>query len=351
MMDKFYIDEIPKDSCYINPHDFFNNDSMESGLQVVDHRWDNLDFDNVGSKFNDFFEVDDIVSNVDGSENWICGFSVFFLKSIFLESDADRLSLDSCSKLIRGVRRLIEFNDRSNTTVLRFYVSDEVFNMIWEEGLLNSDHTEFYKMCFPSEDTQIGTMWRLMVLSDDKYEYAIETDVSPDEDWILPRIADWGHVDFLKWLDSGCFLAGETFFPNYFTHPVFMLEDITKCFFCPEVFDNITAGGILSKPSEMPDMKSVFVRYMEMNPSVYLHDIERSVWTEMRIRHAIAYGWQGWGPDQSIWRLLKRVIPTTHIVWGKSLENLITHNRFHYIYRFIKQLVSDGHYFIDSSDW
>ena len=201
-MNDFYIDRLPSHCDYLCPPLFFSDPNcLGENLQIVDNRWTAQEIQNITSSplppgYSDFFEVTDIESNISGSENWICGFCVYFMKEAIYPGEERRVQPENHAKLIDGVEALIDFHDRSPDTVLRFYVSPEAWEAIAKRGLFNREHTQFYKMRHASEDSQIGTMWRLLVLDDSDYEYAIETDVAPDEPWVFTRITHWDNAIF-----------------------------------------------------------------------------------------------------------------------------------------------------------
>ena len=349
-MNDFYIDQLPSNCDYLSPPRFFEQECFEANLQIIDNRWTAQEIETIVSStipygYSDFFKVTDIESNVDGHENWICGFSVFFMKHVFHEEQLYRETWENHQKLIDGVKALIDHPDRSQETVLRFYVSPEAWDAIAAQGLLNSEHTQFYKMLHPSEDSQVGTMWRLLVLDDSDYEYAIETDVAPDEDWIFPRITDSGHSDFLKRLSKFA-IAGEVQALPYRTEigvglrtPIVDYTNLTR-------FDHLTAGGIVTMPKTIPPLVPLFCKYLETDSTLTLFHYENNTWTQMLQQEHLYWGWRGLGPDQNFWRFLKRTIPARHAVYEPFAEEFRVYPPDHYFWRMVRQFEKSGHQFI-----
>ena len=204
----FYLDKIPDTAKYLRAKEFAVLPDMYENLHILDPRWNAFDTE-TPSYLNEFFEVTEIQSNREqNAYNWICGFSVFFLKYT-MESQTEhqgRIISEIHEKLIQGVRSLIEFPDRCPETLLRFYVSAEAWERLAAENLLHSEGTEFYKMAYPSEDSQLGTIWRMMALFDKEFAWAIQTDVptkpAREDEWVYARIADWGRQTFKDWLEK-----------------------------------------------------------------------------------------------------------------------------------------------------
>ena len=369
-MNDFYIDRLPSDCEYQNTPLFFLSpddtyDDIEASLQVIDDRWKAEEIQKVINStlpygYSDFFEVTDIESNVDGSENWICGFCVYFMKETIYPGEARREQPENHAKLIDGVEALIDFPDRSPSTVLRFYVSPESWEVITKRGLFDREHTQFYKMHYPSEDSQIGTMWRLMVLDDSDYEYAIQTDVAPDEPWIFARITEWGQRDFLKRLSPQRFYLGGEIYISEYRKPdpyvaskehVLAIHEEGGIYPIPEIlnileFDHITCGGITTIPSKMPKLVPLFCKYLSMCSTLTIFNCESGRWTKLKQNDPLFYGWKGLGPDQNFWRVIKKVIPVRHIVaqlWGERLRD---YPQNHYVFRMIKQYEKSGHEFV-----
>ena len=354
-MNDFYIDRLPSHCEYLAPYRFFKQPRFEENLQLIDNRWTADEVQRIISAplshgCSDFFEVTDIESNVDGSENWVCGFSVYFLKHALNPTQLHRETSEIHQKLIDGVELLIDHPERSQETVLRFYVSAEAWDAIAERGLLNREHTQFYKMLHPSEDSQIGTMWRLLVLDDSGYEYAIETDVAPDEDWIIPRITDEGHQDFLKRL-SRFAITGEIQALEYH-HDTTNIEIRTAIAEYPDLtrFDHLTAGGIVTIPREMPRLVPLFCEYLETPARLQIFNCEFQTWTWLEQTDHFYWGWIGLGPDQNFWRFLKRTIPARHAVYHEFAEKFRDYPADHYFFRMVKQYEKEGHEFTVDGD-
>ena len=348
-MNDFYIDRLPSHCDYLSPHLFIKQPNFEAYLQIVDNRWTAEEVQKIVSSpispaYSDFFEVVDIASNVDGSENWVCGLSVFFLKNALNPTHEYRESPETHEKLIDGVQALIEYPDRSQETVLRFYVSPEAWEAIAKRGLFNEEHTQFYKMRHASEDSQIGTMWRLLALDDPDYEYAIETDVAPDEEWIFARLTDWEHNDFLKRLSPDRFyLAGEIQSHDYQRDTTlvdgYSMSEFTR-------FDHLTAGGIVTIPRKMPPLVPLFCKFLETSSALTLFNCELQTWTRVLEREHFISGWQALGPDQNVWRFLKRSTLARHAIYESFAEAYQLYPSDHYFIRMVRQFEKSGHEFI-----
>ena len=352
-MNDFYIDRLPDNNyCYYcSPHLFINEKQVEAHLQIVDDRWTSETVEDIlrspiSDGYSDFFEVMDIESNVSGSEQWVVGFSLFFLKHALDQAHLHRETAEAHQKLVDGVRVLIEHPERSHDSVLRFYVSEEAWDTVASQGLIGQEHTQFYKMVYPSEDSQVGTMWRLLALCDKDYEYATQTDIAPDEDWIIPRITDWGHDQLLKRL--GAFpIAGEVQALKYRTEK----EIIKSMHGYPESqltrFDHLTPGGIVTRPSEIPNLVPLFCKYLETSSTLTLFNCESNAWTKYRQDDHLPYGWSGLGCDQNVWRYLKRVIRMRHVVYEPWVDEFLReYPDDHYFVRMIKQHEQGSHEFV-----
>lgn len=367
-MNDFYIDRLPFDCEYQAPPSFFfEGNPLGRGLQVVDDRWTAEDMRRILSAplpvgYADFFEVTDIESNVDGSENWVCGFSLYFMKRTYYEGQEHRESPATHNKLVDGVELLVDYHERSPETTLRFYCSPEAWEVVHKRGLMGGEHTQFYKMFHASEDSQIGTMWRLLALDDKDYEYAIQTDVAPDEPWITARITDWGQKEFLDRLGD-YYLSGETYFDEFSEyqkefHPT--MEDIKAqiqgglpypWIDIMRVIDHITCGGITTRPAMIPSLVPLFCEYLKQDRNVLtLFNCETRRWTRFEQDDSLYWGWKGLGPDQNFWRFLKKVIPVRHIVdsWADRLKD---YPEGHYVFRMIRQYEKEGHQFLIDKTW
>ena len=320
----------------------------------MDNRWTVEEVQRIAASplpngYSDFFQVTDIESSVDGSESWICGFSVYFMRHTFNPTQLHRETPENHAKLIDGVEVLVEHPERSPETVLRFYVSPEAWEAIAARGLLNREHTQFYKMLHASEDSQVGTMWRLMVLDDSDYEYAIQTDVAPDEDWIFPRITDWGQREFLQRLGKFS-IAGEIQALGYEREPnaeqmeslrigIADYPNLTR-------FDHLTAGGIVTIPRNIPPLVPLFCKYLKTGSTLIVFHHECGTWTRLTQPDHLYHGWQGLGPDQNFFRFLKRTIPMRHAVYEPFAAEYQAYPSDHYFFRMIRQFEKSGHEFI-----
>ena len=287
-MNDFYIERLPSHCDYIAPPLFFLNPPegpypLGKQLQIVDDRWTAERIKQIVNSplphgYSGFFEVTDIESNVDGSENWVCGFSLYFLKECMRHDQLRRIEPSNHEKLVDGVQVLVDYHERSPETALRFYVSPEAWEAIAARGLMGREHTQFYKMAHGSEDSQMGTMWRLLALDDADYEYAIQTDVAPDEPWILARITQWGQREFLERLSPDrFFFSGETYFEVYSEFDRELRSDIesvrwqiTDGYTYPnlnllQIFDHITPGGITTIPQKIPRLVPLFCEYFSQS--------------------------------------------------------------------------------------
>lgn len=353
----FYLDEIPDSARYLRAEDFSVLPNMYENVHMLDPRWNTLDTE-IPSHINEFFEVTDIASNAAGSHKWICGFSVFFLKHV-MDSQTEhlqRVSIEKHENLIQGVRELIEFPDRCPETLLRFYVSANAWERLAEEGLLTAKDVEFYKMAYPSEDSQFGALWRMMALFDKRFQWAIQADVGSGEEWILARIAHWGRQTFYDWLEKNTgqdwAWAGEYLFcDKNLTNDQIVFNDKHRAWDI-SLFDFISAGGIVTRPERMPKVESVLHRHLAERPLhfTYYH-ADEDVWCQFPgYEYQIPLGWEGWGIDQAIWAFLKKVLPVRHIVHEQSLPHLKkmfpTISKDHIVVRLINQLQKEGSEFV-----
>ena len=353
----FYLDKIPDSARYLRAEDFSVLPNMYENVHMLDPRWTSLDTE-IPSHINEFFEVTDVASNTEGSHKWICGFSVFFLKHV-MDSQTEhlqRVSTEKHENLIQGVQELIEFPERCPETLLRFYVSADAWERLAEEGLLHAKDVEFYKMAYPSEDSQFGALWRMMALFDERYQWAIQADVGVGEEWILARIAKWGRQTFYDWLEKNTgqdwAWAGEYLFcEKNLTNDQIVFHDKHRAWDI-SLFDFISAGGIVTRPERMPKVESVLHRHLAERPLhfTYYH-ADEDVWCQFPgYEYQIPLGWEGWGIDQAIWAFLKKVLPVRHIVHEQSLphmkETVPTISKDHIVVRLINQLQKEGSEFV-----
>lgn len=353
----FYLDKIPNSARYLKPEEFSILPNMYENVHMLDPRWNSLDTE-IPSHINEFFEVTDIVSNAMGSHKWICGFSVFFLKHV-MDSQTEhlqRISTEKHETLIQGVRELIEFPNRCPETLLRFYVSADAWERLAEEGLLHAKDVEFYKMAYPSEDSQFGALWRMMALFDKRFQWAIQADVGSGEEWILARIAHWGRQTFYDWLEKNTgqdwAWAGEYLLcDKNLTNDQIVFHDKHRAWDI-SLFDFISAGGIVTRPERMPKVESVLHRHLAERPLhfTYYH-ADKDVWCQFPgYEYQIPLGWEGWGIDQAIWAFLKKVLPVRHIVHEQSLPHIEemapTISKDHIVVRLINQLQKEDSEFV-----
>ena len=358
---KFYIDEIPKSARYLPDEEFRRLPNLETQLYMVDDRWESLELeaDDIPSHVREFVDVTDIHENRERDDyEWVCGFSVFFLKGTNDPEHQDhRYTAENHDKLIAGVDRLTSYEERCPETLLRFYVSPEVWERLASEGILYRPNTEFFKMRFASESSQLGTVWRMLCLSDPNFEWAIQADCAPDEDWILARIAHWDRHKFKSWSapENGRTFnwAGEyLFFDNNWD------PDLRDHTFHPENrawnlnnIDFMSSGGIVTRPAEMPDMNLILERYISQAASMLtFYHAEADVFSYIHQRERWpSYGWEGFGEDQEMWRLLKKAMPVRHLIHSQSIKHLEKYDlpEEHLIKRLVSQLISEGSEFVD----
>ena len=353
---RYYIDEIPESATYLRNDEFAELPNMYENLYLLDSRWEDMEV-SIDPHIKEFFEVTDIHSNRNRQYKWICGLSVFFMK--FTAEDFHRTTPETHNKLIEGVRAMIEYENRCPETLLRFYVSAEVWERLAQENLLNSKDTEFYKMAYPSEDSQLGIIWRMLALFDKEFEWAIEADVAPDEDWIFARIAHWDRHTFYNWLEKNAeqpwAWAGEylIYEKNYGEDPKPYWSKNNNMYWDLAAFDYISAGGIVTRPERMPAPESVIHRHIMERPLnlTYYHASE-DVWCSFPCYpYRIPRGWEGWGCDQSVWGRLKKVMPVRHIIHAQSLDyirniNSAAISESHLLRRLIAQLHAEGSEFV-----
>lgn len=352
---KFYIAEIPKSAQPIHWQDFCELPNLEQEIYLLDDRWDTQECD-VPSWTRSITEVSDIRRNRQrDAYAWVCGFSVFFLKNSHNNhpEHEHRTLPETHDQLIRGVQELINYPKRCPETLLRFYVSAEVWERLAAERILHTaPNTEFYKMRYDSEESNIGATWRMLCLSDTEFEWAIETDCAPHEpkdEWIYERIEDKKRDFFKRWLsENGRFnWAGEFLLYPHNWDPAQGELKIGNI----ENFDFLSGGGIVTRPSEMPNVETLISRYVSerLNCLVYYHAGENVVCGYNERAHAIPHGWEGFGPDQEMWRFLKKRMPVRHLIHSQSTdhmkENQVPSN--HFMKRLISQLISEGSEFAD----
>ena len=207
-------------------------------------------------------------------------FSVFFLKESSDENEAYRTLPENHNKLIRGVDQLTRYSDKCPNTLLRFYVSPEVWERLARDGILYRPGTEFCKMASDSETSQLGTIWRSLCLSDTEFEWAIQADCGPDEEWILARIAHWDREKFKSWLSSNFCWGSEFLFwkHNWYTeqHPDNFSE--YHDYWNLDNFDFLSAGSIVTRPELMPNIEKFIWKYFQSgySPCTYYHASENA---------------------------------------------------------------------------
>lgn len=361
----FYIQSIPESASYVSPHIFWNLPDFLENIYLLDVRWQDVSY-TPPSYLNEFFEIKDVHSNRSRDYKWVCGFSAFFLK--FLEvadmkDHAYRLKPESHNALIQGIKNLIEYQDRCPETLLRFYVSEEVWDRLKKEDLLTGADTEFCKMRYSSEESQLGTMWRLLALFDTEFQWAIETDIptkGKSDDWVYARIAHWDRQMFYNWIekntDKEWALAGEYLiykenYTNNLRQYIFERGDAgTSTVWNTYMLDFLSGGGIVSRPSRMPRAETVLHRYLDERPyDLKYYHADQNVWTALGGYHSkVPLGWEGWGPDQELWVYLKKVVPVRHVFAQQSIDTLcetqVSVN--HPMRRIIAQLRKEGSDFI-----
>ena len=350
---KFYIDEIPVSARYLSHPNFSKLGNLEREIYMLDDRWSTLDFtpDKSYSHFQSLTEVTDIQSSRErDSYEWVCGFSVFFLKETGNPDDAHRTLPESHEKLIKGVHQLTRYSDKCPNTLLRFYVSPEVWERLARDGILYRPGTEFCKMAADSETSPLGTIWRSLCLSDTEFEWAIQADCGPDEDWILARIAHWDRHKFKSWLSPNFPWSSEFLFweHNWYTeqHP-----DNFNDYWSLANFDFLSAGSIVTRPELMPNIEKVIWKYFQSgySPCTFYHASENA-WSVLHQKPAfLPYGWEGFTFDQEIWRYLKRMMPVRHIIHSQSTDRIKQLNipEDHIMRRIVSQLISEGSEFVD----
>ena len=352
---KFYIDEIPESAKWRHWGAFYDLPDLEQQIYLLDDRWNRLD-DDVPSWTQELTEIQDIHRNSDrDAYEWVCGFSVFFLKKVHnpRTEHAHRALPETHDRLIKGVQELVEYPDRCPEMVLRFYVSPEVFDVLADKGILyDAKNTEFYKMAYNSEESIIGATWRMLCLSDIQFEWAIEADCAPydtNEAWIYDRIKGSSRDFFKRWLTEkkGFNWAGEFLFhePNWTERQEELVIGNM------ENFDFLSGGGIVTHPNEMLNVETIIAGYVSerLNPFVFYHAGENVV-SKVNLRtSAVPLGWEGFGPDQEMWRFVKKMMPVRHLIQSQSTDwmwqNPLPEDYF--TKRIVSQLISEGSEFAD----
>ena len=351
---EFYMDHIPNTARHVFWGDFLNLPNLEQNICLLDDRWSDVSV-SAPAWTDTLTEIETVQENRSRSDyEWVCGFSVFFMKDAHNPNTehAHRTLPETHANLIKGVSELLSYPDRCPETLLRFYVSAEVWDRLSAEGLLSAPDTEFCKMVYNSEESNLGTMWRLMCLSDAEFQWAIETDCapsSPKEHWIYPRI-DKNHREFFKrWLTAHrTFSYGSEFliYPHNWDPEQGELRVGNM-----QNNDFLSSGSIVSRPKEMPDIENLVRRHIaeRLNPHVFYHKGENIVCAFSERAHAVPYGWEGFGPDQEMWRFLKKTLPTRHLLQTQSREHMqkVEVPEDHFMKRIISQLIAEGSEFVD----
>ena len=355
---KFYIEEIPRDADYIAPINFHKLPDLDKNIYKLDDRWTHFDETGIPSYIDEFFEITDIHENKKDYE-WVCGFSIFFLKEG--GPIPNRVDPSRHDEFIDTVEKLATYPDKADNVLLRFYVSPEAWERLHKRGYFQLPDTEFCKMRFPSEDSQIGCVWRMLALSDRRFEWAIQTECE-DEAWCKARIAYWDQDKIKKWLTSNNanFALGSEILidSNYWN--ITMKKNISWGEFSCEGpngialwhhldlarLDYLSSGGITTRPERMPDARQILHRYIAQRPiqHVMYHQSENR-WTSVTgHRHKIEYGWRGWGCGQSLWAFVKKAIPTRHLLFEDSIRFIeqaeIPSDSA--MYRLFSQLMAEG---------
>jgi hypothetical protein len=353
---EFYLDEIPVSARYLSHPEFSKLPNLEREIYMLDDRWKTLDFapDKSYSHFQSLTEVTDIQSNREqDSYEWVCGFSVFFLKESNDPGEERRTLPENHNKLIKGVHQLTDYPDKCPNTLLRFYVSQEVWERLARDGILYRPGTEFCKMASDSETSPLGTIWRSLCLSDTEFEWAIQADCGADEDWILARIAHWDREKFKSWLSPNFPWGSEFLFweHNWYTeqHP----DNFNDChhYWNLANFDFLSAGSIVTRPEKMPDIEKCIWKYFQSgySPQTFYH-ASADAWSVTHQKSAfLPYGWEGFAFDQEIWRFLKKMMPVRHIIHSQSTDHIKQFNipENHIMKRIVSQLISEGSEFVD----
>ena len=200
--------------------------------------------------------------------------------------------------------------------------------------------------------------WRMLCLSDRNFEWAIQADCAPDEEWINARIAHWSRDEFKSWLSpsketpSGFTWAGEYLFfsGNWSIGEINDCMNPSNLAWNLESYDFLSGGGIVTRPDQMPDMNLLIPRYvLQLDKRLTWYHAESDVWTTISQREGILpYGWQGFGFDQEIWRFLKKALPVRHHIHKQSVEQMEKFNlpENHVTKRIIAQLISEGSEFV-----
>lgn len=358
---KFYLDEIPKTASFLRPEAFIKLPDLSRYMCMLDDRFTSLDeikIDRKTSHFQEFLEVEDVQSNYEKSQyERVCGFSVFFLKKLtcFWEEDKERVSSETHQKRLESVREITQFDGRCPQTLLRFYVSPEVWDCLAKNSTLYAPGTEFYKMQHPSEDTQLGVIWRMLCLDDTVFEYAIQTDCETKA-WCLDRFCYWSYDKYKNWIEP----KGRQHYPWAGSYLIFihnwgfkneLPEESGNPIWNPTNYDFVSGGGIMTRTEKMPSIQSVICQYIsKRTQSITLYHADTDNYTVMANHFTpIPAGWEGFAFDQELWRLVKKVFPLRHYVYntvGEEINNPDLPDDF-MTKRLISQLISEGCEFWD----
>ena len=198
-MGRFFIDAIPIDAEFCDPSDFHG--SLDE-IMFLDTRLRLSDVDHLASSSHcaNLFEIKD---EIKGSRKAKVLLSLCLYNLDFSKKHRSR----PFEMYLNGVKQWIDYmeSDDGQSEMLRVYVADDCWDVLYAEGVLKHEKFDFVRMRLSSKHTYLGTLWRYLAFDDYKYEYVYieETDghnyLGDDGQWHLRyRIKGYGVTRFEK---------------------------------------------------------------------------------------------------------------------------------------------------------
>ena len=262
---KFYLDEIPVSARYLSHPEFSKLPNLEREIYMLDDRWSTLDFapDKSYSHFQSLTEVTDIQSNREqDSYEWVCGFSVFFLKESNDPDEERRTLPENHNKLIKGVHqltRLLQINAQGHFSGFMYhrkfgnglrgmvYCIGPGLNFVkWLLILRQVRWARFGDHCVYRIQNLNGRYKRIVVLMKNGFLLGL-------------------HIGIERNLRVGCPLiflgVVNSFFGNItgIQNSILIILTIVTTIGISTNFDFLSAGSIVTRPEKMPEhRKNVF---------------------------------------------------------------------------------------------
>ena len=342
----FFIPDIPKSASYVDQEYFFDIDRqvLLSSLQMVDTAFSDLDYA-PNPLFDEFYEIKD-VQQAKSKKPVLCSICIFKQQRNYHQKP------HGFDGYLQGLKERIRLFSETDDQTLRVYVGDNIWDLLYKEGVLRAKHVDFVRMSCSSNQSHIGLKWRSLAYDDFDYDYVYidDTDVmshNTNLSRISLQIGDFEHhfnghpdVHFHSYLapphddKQGLFYDYLTFDKPLFTN-AFFVGDITN-YLAFHTLDIIRSPKRFPFESIVPLLRLCY----PASGTIYLCDPCREVWTmisSINSRHTFYYAGEGF------FLYFLRHHLKYRLEWIRDHYSQFKYDDKSLLWRIRNQLIDDGH--------